>query len=916
MNIENQVVDADQPEVRIDPHLQATLNLIPAHTWCAVASGALTFANRSASDYLGLPDGHPLRLGIISGAAWDSHIPLLHPEDHDEARSIWSTCLGTGCAGQMSFRLRSGQGVYRWFLTRAEPVRANDGTLLHWVGVNLDIDDTKRAEDSLARSEMELRRVIDAIPVIAWCNLPDGPIEFLSKRWHEYTGLSEEESKGWGWHSAFHPDDLRPLMDIWQKHLASGESSAIEARIRSKHGVFRWFLIRSEALRDEVGNIKRWYGTSTDIDDRKRAEEAAGRLFSELQEREGRIRRLVDANIIGVLVSNSDSQIIECNDAFLKMVGYTREELIDGRLRWRAMTPPEWKDASDDGVRQTTTTGICRVFEKEYYRKDGSRVPVLVGAARYEKDSIVAFTIDLTELKRSEEALRRSEAFLAEGQRLSHTGSWGWKASTGKVMWSRELFRILGFDPKYIDPSLDVFWERVHPADRAGSQHEFETAIREKRNFEQEFRILTPDRSIRYLHAVGHAVLDETNELVEFIGTAMDTTERKHAEGRAQSQREAIRLALNAFIEKLDANRLLEDIVAETTKRFSPNSWELWLFDEAVGAFLLHSSRKSGESLKSETDRKIVRPLEELRGVWQSRNAGRAPQIFQLSLKNPVLGARWIKSLKARGIKTLMLVPLVLGEQNLGLVELHFESSVHFTSEDLELAQSLGNHATLALQLNRLTSRGEQLAVTEERNRMAREIHDTMAQAFAGIVLHSEALGASLGVSKRRSRIALSQVQKLARSGLDEARRSVQALRPKALEGSTLSQALEQVGSNIASRAKLSFHFRQRGEPKILHREMQNELFRIAQEALTNVAKHAQATSVWINLTYSAQQVSLKIRDDGVGLAMTASRKSNGTYGLASMRERAQRISGQLQIKRQKSGGTSIHVQVPLAENT
>jgi signal transduction histidine kinase len=144
----------------------------------------------------------------------------------------------------------------------------------------------------------------------------------------------------------------------------------------------------------------------------------------------------------------------------------------------------------------------------------------------------------------------------------------------------------------------------------------------------------------------------------------------------------------------------------------------------------------------------------------------------------------------------------------------------------------------------------------------------------------------------------------------------VQALRPKALEGSTLSQALEQAGSNIASRAKLSFHFRQRGEPKTLHREMQNELFRIAQEALTNVAKHAQATSVWINLTYSAQQVSLKIRDDGVGLAMTASHKSNGTYGLASMRERAQRISGQLQIKRQKSGGTSIHVQVPLAENT
>jgi len=124
-----------------------------------------------------------------------------------------------------------------------------------------------------------------------------------------------------------------------------------------------------------------------------------------------------------------------------------------------------------------------------------------------------------------------------------------------------------------------------------------------------------------------------------------------------------------------------------------------------------------------------------------------------------------------------------LGEQNLGFLELQFQSPTQFTSDDLELAQALVNHATLALQLNRLTRRAEELAVTEERNRLAREIHDTLAQAFAGIVLHSEALGTSLAVSKRRSAKALSQIQKLARSGLDEARRSVQALRAKGIGG-------------------------------------------------------------------------------------------------------------------------------------
>jgi signal transduction histidine kinase len=260
-----------------------------------------------------------------------------------------------------------------------------------------------------------------------------------------------------------------------------------------------------------------------------------------------------------------------------------------------------------------------------------------------------------------------------------------------------------------------------------------------------------------------------------------------------------------------------------------------------------------------------------------------------------------------------MIVPLMLGEQNLGLLELHFQSLTQFTPDDLELAQALVNHATLALQLNRLTRRAEQLAVTEERNRLAREIHDTLAQAFAGIVLHTEVLGTSLGVSKPRSVKSLSSIRKLARSGLDEARRSLQALRPKALEGSTLSEALKLVAKRLAEGGKLSCHFRQRGETRMISLEAQDELFRIAQEALTNIGKHAQAKSVWINLTFAAYQVALTIRDNGVGLKATTSTKPKHGYGLGTMRERAQRIGGKLEIESPKGGGTSIRARMPLA---
>jgi PAS domain S-box-containing protein len=168
-------------------------------------------------------------------------------------------------------------------------VLGGSGEVLEHVGTVVDITERKRAEealrnalDEIQKSESKLRQVIDAIPALAWCNLPHGPNEFLNKGWHEYTGLSAEQSHDWGWQTAFHPDDLPSLMEKWMKMLTSGEPDEIEARLRRHDGVYRWFLIRAQPFRDESGNIVRWYGTSTDIDDRKRAEEALNRARSEL----------------------------------------------------------------------------------------------------------------------------------------------------------------------------------------------------------------------------------------------------------------------------------------------------------------------------------------------------------------------------------------------------------------------------------------------------------------------------------------------------------------------------------------------------------------------------------------------------------------------------------------------------------
>jgi PAS domain-containing protein len=150
----------------LEAQLQATLNIVPAYAWYALPNGALTFVNERTADFL-VSQEIILSVAVQTLARIGTHIPLLHPDDREQTRRVWSDCLRTGCAGEVSFRVRNAEEGYRWFVSRAEPVRAADGTLLYWIGVNLDIEERKRAEQ-------ELRDIVDTIPAIVWVALPDG----------------------------------------------------------------------------------------------------------------------------------------------------------------------------------------------------------------------------------------------------------------------------------------------------------------------------------------------------------------------------------------------------------------------------------------------------------------------------------------------------------------------------------------------------------------------------------------------------------------------------------------------------------------------------------------------------------------------------------------------------------------------
>jgi PAS domain S-box-containing protein len=264
----------------------------------------------------------------------------------------------------------------------------------------------QRALEEIKKSETKLRQAIDTIPALAWCNLPDGTNEFLNKGWHEYTGLSPEQSHGWGWQVAFHPEDLPPLMNRWREMLASGEPGETEARLRRYDGAYRWFLIRAQPLRDEIGKVVRWYGTSTDIDDRKRAEQ-------KLQESEENLRTITDAIRQSIAVLAPDGTILYLNQVFREQTGLTMREAHDKTLHTRIFHPDDLGRALAER-QKGLLRGTPFEYEARNLMKDGQYRWWLIqgNPLKDEHGQIIRWYstgTDIDDRKRVEEALRASE---------------------------------------------------------------------------------------------------------------------------------------------------------------------------------------------------------------------------------------------------------------------------------------------------------------------------------------------------------------------------------------------------------------------------------------------------------------------------------------------------------------------------
>jgi PAS domain S-box-containing protein len=456
----------------------------------------------------------------------------------------------------------------------------------------------------------------------------------------------------------------------------------------------------------------------------------------ELQQNDIKIRRLIEANLIGVYVADFSGRIFESNDAFLDMVGYTREDLHAGQMNWVEMTPSQYHLVDRQALEEQQETGVCTPFEKEYYRKDGSCVPVLFGCVVFDSalQQTIGFVVDLSQQKQAEAALRQSEA---KFKRFVEASLLGVAEShfDGQFFEANDAFlNMVGYTREDLYAGK-INWKKMTPLEYRETDHQATTALRTTGTFTPFEKEYYRKDGSRVPILVGHVAFDPEQEIS--IGFILDLTDRRRAE-----------------------------------------------------------------------------------------------------------------------------VALVL----------------------------------------------------EERNRMAREIHDSLAQSFTSILLHLEVASLAMATDPTTAEMCLQTSYELAQTGLAEARRSVAALRPQYLEQDDLYTALCLLAKSLFAYTDTSVLCSCEGDRYPLQPWVEDHLLRIGQEALMNASKYAEATEVQLTLRFGTTQCVLQVKDNGKGFVWsgqsTRARSEDSGFGLMGMQERADHIGAQLTIQTALGQGTEVQVRV------
>jgi PAS domain S-box-containing protein len=334
---------------------------------------------------------------VIGRRAEDIH---MWPAPEDRPRFVSELKANGSLHGwEQTFRKKSG-ATYDVILSAAVVTLEGQQAV---IAMSVDVTEKRRAEEALRESEAQFRMLANAIPQLCWMANGDGWIFWYNEGWYKYTGTTPEQMAGWGWQSVHDSEALPDVMARWKESLAKGEPFEMVFPLRGADGIFRLFLTRVTPVRGQDGKVARWFGTNTDISGQRKIEEA---LRASLE----RLERVLEVETVGVMFWDLNTGcMVDANDTFLRVMGYSRGQVEARELTWQKLTPPEYFDMSRREVEKFLATGRVGPYEKEYFRKDGTRLWLLFAGSSLGSNQCVEFCVDISERKKAEAALRESE---------------------------------------------------------------------------------------------------------------------------------------------------------------------------------------------------------------------------------------------------------------------------------------------------------------------------------------------------------------------------------------------------------------------------------------------------------------------------------------------------------------------------